>query len=127
MKHVHWAHAHTYNYPVLIYIGSWKQFRRYMNRKWKCDMGKQKFFGGQHVAIGSKLQTFSTIWMPRWDNDPNDINTLSHELNHMCFWLFDKIGIEAREGKKNEEFCHLQGNLLEQALETLNHKRGVEK
>ena len=120
MKHVHWLTAHPYTYSVLIYIGTWKEFHRYMKKSWNLDMGDQEFYGGMSQAISNKAAEYATIWLPRWENNPADISTLSHELNHMCFRMFDKIGIKVREGKKNEAFCYTQDDLLQRALETLN-------
>ena len=122
MKRVHWLLADPYGYSILIYVGTWNQYRAHMLRHYAVDMGDQVNYGGEQSNIGNDTIEFSAIWLPRWDSKPWSIGTLSHELNHACFRLFKRIGTKVREGKKNEPFCYLQGQLLKRALETLNER-----
>jgi len=126
VKHVHWILADPYNYSILIYVGTWNQYKAYCKKRFSLDMGDQVNYGGEHATISNDTAEFSSIWIPKWSGETYQINTLSHELNHSCFKICKRVGIKVREGKKNEAFCYLQGMLLGRALDTLNSKGGSE-
>lgn len=122
MKHVHWITAEPYNWPVLIYVGTWAQFRAYLRRsEWKVDMGEGRFDGGFHAALyNPRLGNASVVWLPI---DPREtmqgVRALSHELLHAAFSILRTVKVPI--GYRNQEaLAYLHEGLNRLAHRELN-------
>lgn len=122
MKRANWIRSATYYYPVLIYVGTWKQLRRYVRRKYRMDAGKQQFGGGSHWRMGPEGKCgkdFSVVWLPEWDKDDwTDIRILSHELLHAAMAILFVCRIEYSHDHQ-EALCYLHEELCRAAHESL--------
>lgn len=72
-------------------------------------------------TVLSEKKTGATVYLVGvFDGCPS---TLAHELAHACFFIMKEVGVEAREGEKNETFCYLLGDLFKTIAPKLKKKK----
>ena len=103
-----------YSWPILLYIGSWPQFRSYVLRNYGFDFEDQDFEAGMHSILANASVQISVIWLPYNPfEDMEGIRVLSHELLHAAKAILDKCGVTLDEA--GEALCYFHENLNKQA------------
>jgi len=119
---VHWIEAEPYGWPVLVYVGSWAQFRAYLKCRNSVDVGEQQFGGGYHARMycAETCDAYSAIWLPKPPLATLEgLRVLSHELLHAAFGILDRVGVPM--GFEHQEaLCYLHEGLNRLAHRALN-------
>jgi hypothetical protein len=81
-----------YNYDLLIYVGSWKQFTKY------CDKHDIAYPEDHNDAARGRFMTHierhqGAIWLSKWESSVADHGILGHELIHACHDCLDRVGV----------------------------------
>jgi len=125
MKHVHWITAEPYAWPILIYIGSWAQYRAYVRRTRGVDLGDMHANGGSHSGLYNPRNgdNMSAVWLPETPlGTMNGVRSLSHELLHAALCILNHVGVAA-DYDHQEALCYLHESLNRMAHRALNGNR----
>ena len=68
-------------------------------------------------------ESFTLIWMPRFNWTIENHNTLTHECSHATFKTLDRVDIPVESGKANEAYCYLQAFYYSELLNQLNNEK----
>jgi hypothetical protein len=111
-----------YNIPLAIYVGEYSEFSRLLDKIYNIGVQKQIHFGGESQILINKGDAECIIWLPRFEySNIEDISTLSHEINHVCFYIFEYINIPILDNQSNHAYIYLNEYFLIKALKKLTH------
>lgn len=118
MKNSYFIINTTYDWQVLIYIGPWTTFTKYMKNKYQIYIEGDGNYGGYHniMAKRESTETISYIWMPEYNENST---TLSHELLHSAIECLNSRGVPISH-ENQEALCYLHDDLFAMAWEKLN-------
>jgi hypothetical protein len=114
----------TYNIPVTIFIGSYKECEAYRKRVFQLPPSKQCFYAGYSELLeeAKTAECLGFIWMPEYNHSISNMGTLSHECLHIAMRILQVCNIQITFDN-HEALAYLHGHIFEEALAALLAKK----
>lgn len=108
-----------YRQDVRIIIGGTeKELCEYIYKKYHMELIADNS-QGCHFPISKDGMYIHFIWMEDFNWTVHNQSVLSHEILHLVFDVFDKMGIEYKKEVSDEAFAYYFGRILEDVLKKL--------
>lgn len=119
------THMGLFDFTVRVVIGNYDNTVKYVAHVFEDDNKPELI----EQAISEQQQGYETrgrcfyktgyvpiVWIPRYPRNPREYATLSHEIVHAMFWLFDWAAIPI-DRSTEEVLCHSVAHVVNNVLE----------
>jgi len=111
------------HFLVFITDCDYSGLRTYLSEEYEIDWLPENGSCGRSFKLEATTGAMMYfIWMRKYDNLVEDHVTLSHEISHHVFWMFNDLGM-TRTKDSDEAYAYYDGWVTEEILKALNEYR----
>lgn len=110
----------VYEIPLIISVGDYDKCAEQNEKKYNLKKLDQSYFGGEAKIWTNNGNAICTIWLPVFSyHNPEDISTLSHEIDHVAFRILEHVEIPIVDNMSNHAYIYLKQYFLNESLKRL--------
>ena len=124
MRKVFKINDDVYNASFTLYVGKWNEFRGYIKKMYKYDVGAQIHNGGTSFALveSDGCGRINFVWLPEFNWTIEDMACVVHELTHAAIRIFHARGIKFTT-HNHEHYAYYHDYLVGKFLKELLYFR----